>query len=193
MKISNNIPLCAEQIINEINQRQQAPWNCGRINEDNEFPNLNALFKIINSGITREDFFYQGDLFRIHSPYTGLYTRINPQKEIIISKPCRDGSCHILERTEYDSKLVAFSKSCDFTDFNVYYKVEPEQKAFILHFNTHELFGIDVNAFLKRYDKLYSHNRYKKEQEVLFPLSEEYLVKEYFCTPNQFKYYMRRF
>ena len=34
-------------------------------------------------------------------------------------------------------------------------------------------------------------NRYTEEQEVLFPITMDSLVKEYWCTPKQFRYYMR--
>ncbi len=189
MVVSKNIPLDANKIINEIMHRQQAPWNNGRINEYTEYPTLQKLFDLINSGIPEEDFFYKGDLFRLHTPFFTCSTNVDPQRECIIGKICSDDSCRALPITEYSHKLVAYSKSFDFTDTNVFYKVNPTGKAILLHINTQSLFGIDVNKILNRYGIV---TRYEKEQEVLFPLEEMFVVKEYNGTPNKFKYYLRK-
>ena len=189
MVVSKNIPLDANKIINEITHRQQAPWNNGRINEYTEYPTLQKLFDLINSGIPEEDFFYKGDLFRLHTQFFTCSTNVDPQRECIIGKICSDDSCKALPITEYSHKLVAYSKSFDFPDTNVFYKVCPTEKAILLHINTQSLFGIDVNKLLNRYGIV---TRYEKEQEVLFPLEEMFVIKEYNGTPNKFKYYLRK-
>lgn len=189
MIVSKNIPLEVDKIINEIMHRQQAPWNNGRINEYNEYPTLQKLFDLINSGIPEEGFFYKGDLFRLHTPFDTLSTDVDPQREQIIGKIYSDGSCRVLPITEYSYKLVAYSKAFDFTDTTVFYKVYPNDKAILLHINTQSLFGIDVNKLLNRYGIV---TRYEKEQEVLFPLEETFIIKEYNGTPNKFKYYLRK-
>ena len=189
MIVSKNIPLEADKIIKEIMHRQQAPWNNGRINEYKEYPTLQKLFDLINSGIPKEDFFYQGDLYRLHTPCDTLSTYVDPQRERIIGKICSDDSCRVLPLTEYSYKLVAYSKAFNFTDATIFYKVYPNENATLLHINTQSLFGIDVNKLLNRYGKV---TRYEKEQEVLFPLEETFVIKEYNGTPNKFKYYLRK-
>lgn len=189
MKVSKNIPLEADTIINEIMHRQQAPWNNGRINEYNVYPTLQKLFDLMNSGIPEEEYFYKGDLFRLHTPFYTLSTDVDPQRERIIGKISSDGSCSVLPITEYSNKLVAYSKTFDFTDTTIFYKVCPNDKAILLHINTQSLFGIDVNKLLNRYGKV---TRYEKEQEVLFPLEKTFVIKEYNGTPNKFKYYLRK-
>lgn len=188
--ISKNIPLEADKIINEITHRQQEPWNNGIINEYNEYPALQKLFDLINSGIPEEEFFYKGDLFRLHTPFFTLSTEVDPQREQIIGKISSDGSCSALPITEYSYKIVAYSKSFDFTDTKVFYHVFPKGKAILLHINTQSLYGIDVNKLLNRY-RIF--NRYEKEQEVLFPLEKTFVLKEYNGTPNKFKYYLRKY
>ena len=189
--ISDNIKIHADVVIAEIAQRQQLPWNNGRISDYNQFPELQKLFRIINSGIPREDFFFQGDLFRLHTTYVTLEEYVDPSKERITGKVCSDGSCEVIPLTEYSDTLVAFSKSYDFTDRRVYYKVYPSDKAIMIHSNTKDLYGIDVNAFMDRFGV--KQKRYSGEQEVLFPILRDYVVKEYEGTPNKFKYYLRSY
>lgn len=189
--ISSNINLSAEAVVDEISERQQLPWNSGGIARYKEYPALQELFRVINSGIPREDFFYQGDIFRLHTPYTGLADDIDPSQEDVVSRICNDGSCSILPRTRYSDAVVAFSKSFDFTDSKIYYKVAASMPARLIHVNTKNCYGIDVNKLMERFGcKI---ERYEKEREVLFPLLPEFVVKEYKGTPNKFKYYLRRF
>lgn len=186
--ISRSILLPAESVIAEICERQQLPWNSGSIAEYRDFPAIHALFQIINSGIPREDFFYQGDLYRLHSPYVGYASGIDPKREKIVSRICEDDSCLILRNTTYSEKLVAFSKTYDFTR-KVFYNVNPTKPATLIHVNTHQLYGIDVNVFMRRFGVL--QKLYEQEHEVLFPLLPEFVIKEYCGTPNKFKYYLR--
>lgn len=188
MNISKNIPINAEKVINQIYERLDLPWNNGRINESYEFPEIERLYQIINSGIEKEDFFYNGDLFRIHSRYTTTTDELDSDRERIIGNICRDNSCSVLPITEYSSRPVAFCKSYDFTDKKIFYHVISSEKAVMFHANTQGLYGIDVCKLLKRFGY---ESRFEGEQEVLFPLMKEYVIKEYECTPNQFKYYMR--
>ena len=188
MFISKNIHLDAEAVLEEMSERQGLPWNNGRINDYNHFYCLNELFKIINSGIPKEDFMYRGDLYRIHTPHSTLIEDVDTRKERIIGKIYDDGSCSVLPSTEYTENVVAFSKSPDFTK-PVYYKVGAARKAIIIHSNTGTQFGIDVNAFYSRFG--FQNDRFEEEMEVLFPITVETVMKEYVCTPNRFKYYMR--
>ena len=184
MIISKNIPLDAKSVIEEIKQRQTASWNDGRINDFSQFPTLEKLFEIMNSGIPKENFFFQGDLYRLHTPYTKCFSTVDFEKEEVLNEPCQDGSCSVLPKTVFTSDLAAFSKSFDFTDKKAFPKVDFEEKAVLLHFNTHDCYGIDVNKLLKRFN---CENRFEKEQEVLFPVAKNYLIKEYRGTPNEFK------
>lgn len=190
MIVSKNVPLDADKVISEIMNRQQAAWNNGRINDYNDYPTLQKLFDLINSGIPEEDFFYKGDLFRLHTPFFTCSTNVDPQRERIIGKICSDDSCRALPITEYSHKLVAYSKDLDFTNTKVFYKVYPTEKAILLHINTQSLYGIDVNKLLNQYGE---NSSFEKEHEVLFPLQEKFVIKEYSGTPNKFKYYLRNY
>lgn len=188
MIISEQIPIEVEDVISEMMYRQGLPWNNGRIADHYFFENLNKLFRIINSGIDKEDFMFQGNLYRIHTAYIRSIEYLDSFRERIIDSVCDDGSCSVLPYTNYTDEVVSFSKSPDFLK-DVYYKVATSRQAVLLHVNTGNMYGIDVNAFYKRYDLI--NERYAEEQEVLFPITLESLVKEYWCTPRQFRYYMR--
>ena len=190
MVISEQIPIEVEDVLSEMWSRQGLPWNNGRITDYHSFENLNKLFKIINSGIEKEDFMFQGDLYRIHTPYIMSIEFLDESRERLIDKVCEDGSCSVLPYTNYSDVVVSYSKSPDFTR-DVYYKVSGSGQAVILHVNTGYMYGIDVNAFYKRLGL--KENRYTEEQEVLFPITMDTLVKEYWCTPKQFRYYMRNY
>lgn len=186
MLISNTIKINAEDLLNEISQRQNAPWN-GYISTCRNFPLLQKLFEIINSGIPKEDFFYSGDLFRIHCPYSGYAIDIDEEKEYRASEICRDGSCSIQRYLQFSDQVTSFSKSPDFTS-SKWYKVYNTEKSTFIHVNTKELYGIDINVLQARFN---IETRFAYEQEVLFPLKKDFIVKEYHCTPNQMKYYFR--
>lgn len=189
MQVSKKIPIDVDLLLDEIKVRQGLSWDDGRINDYRKFNNLKKLFAIINSGIPKENFFFSGDLFRLHTQSVGHIKDFDCNKGQIVGRVYQDGSCSVLPFTEYNKELVAFSKSFDFTDRHIYYKVYGDDRSILLHFNTKNKYGIDVNAFQARYGIT---TRYKYEQEVLFPLEQEYLVKEYKGTPNKFKYYLRK-
>ena len=113
---------------------------------------------------------------------------LDASRERLIDKVCDDGSCSVLPYTNYSDEVVSFSKSPDFLR-DVYYKVSASRQAVMFHVNTGHMYGIDVNALYERFG--FKKNRYYEELEVLFPLTIESLVKEYWCTPRQFRYYMR--
>lgn len=188
MKITDYLSLNAQPILYEMRCRQEESWNYGKINDRYDYPYLNELFRIINSGIPKEDFMYQGNLFRIHSASTISYENIDLSKNILISDIYSDGSCGVLTKTELTDKVVAFSKNPDFTR-RIFYKIKPSQKAIILFANTNSLYGIDINEFYKHFGV--RNPRFEEEKEVLFPIFKENIIKEYQCTPRQFKYYMR--
>ena len=173
-------PFNYDLLVNEIYTRQNCSWNNGRINNYMSFPEIEACFDFINQG-DGYDVGYKGDLFRIHTVTTGIIDFIDPNKYDILNEPDEeDGSCSILSKTNYDGKIVAFSKSYDFTK-EVYYKVYPEQICNIIHINTGDMYGIDINTII-------TNERLEDEQEVLFPLDKKYLVKEYkHITPAEFK------
>lgn len=187
--ISPNIPLLGADAIREIRKRQGLPWNDGKISEYEEFPILQTLFHIINSGIPRQDFFYQGDLFRLHTPYPKLTDDVDLDNEEVVRKSPSSRSCVVLPITMYSESVVAFSKSCDFTDTRIYNKVIPSETARLIHINTGNKFGIDINKLMARFGC--ADGRFEGEEEVLFPLLREFVVKEYRGTPNQFRYYLR--
>ena len=116
MLISERIPLDVEAVIREIRERQGLPWNNGRINEYSNYGILQKLFVYMNSGIPEEDFFYKGNLFRIHSSYVEHVSRVDSSREIIVSSS-DDGSCSVLPVTEYSAALVSlFNKAFLCTD-----------------------------------------------------------------------------
>lgn len=188
MNISKNIEINIDDVKNEILDRQGRSWNGEVISENYTYNNLNNLYKIINSGIPKEDFMYFGDLYRIHSPYTSLYSCVDKEKEIVVGSICHDCSCHILRKTFYTDKVVSYSKSYDFTR-DVFYHIHPSQQSIIIHSNTKDLYGIDINVLLKRFNIF--NDRFVEEQEVLFPLLKDYVVKECKCTPKQLNYYLK--
>ena len=172
-----------------IQQRQQLPWDNAKLNDYAE-NRLEEWFEYINKPDTWKDcWFYQGDLYRIHTPYSGLSTEIDKTKERIVSKIYEDDSCNILPITQYSDKIVAFSKSYDFTT-DAFYKVDERgYPDTFIHINTGDKYGIDVNKLYKSLG--YEQTRYSKEYEVLFPLSKTFMIKEYICSPKQFLYYNR--
>ena len=188
MSILSNKDLDLELLYDELLMRREAPWNNGRINDRLSFPELNKLFKLINSGTEKESFFYQGNLFRIHQGYSMLYDDIDMSREVLCGSIYDDGSCYVLPVTKYDEKLVAYSLSPDFAR-DSYYKVRGDETAVIIHANTKDKYGIYGNELIRvlggQMDKFY------EEYEVLFPLSKKYVVKEYETTPNRFRYYKR--
>ena len=194
--ISDYIRLDPLLVIRELEELRELPWNNGCIHDDEKFPNIDKLFKIMNSGIPEEDFFFRGDIFRIHSCKTACLDSLDMGRcpcEIISS--CSDGSCSILLDTQYTLYPVSFSKNPDFTRIsenggNVFYKVIPNKVARIIHVNTGSKYGIDVNAFLQRYGY---RDQYFDEEEVLFPIDKNYVVHEYKTTPNKMRYYFRNF
>lgn len=179
-----------KKVIEEIQNRQGMPWNNGGMSND-KFPAIEEFFKYINSGIPKEDYFYSGDLFRLHTPYTTFDKWIHPEEGEILGVASLDHSCRFLPKTIYNGRVVAFSKNCDFTNRAIFPKVHSNETARLIHINTKDLYGIDVNKFMD----LFGHKLelYEKEEEVLFPLNKEYVVKEYKGTPNKFKYYLRGF
>lgn len=169
-----------EKCIKELHNRQNRDWNNGRIADNYDYPEIEKCFELINIKQS-EELGYKGDLFRIHTVTTGIIDFIDPNEYEILNEPEEeDRSCSVLSKTVYDGKIVAFSKSYDFTK-EVYYKVNPEQICNIIHINTGDMYGIDVNAII-------TNERLEDEQEVLFPLDKKYLVKEYkHITPIEFK------
>ncbi len=188
MVISKYIPLKVEEVIAEIKLRQGLPWNNGRINDYSDFSLLQKLFEYMNNGAPKDKYFYQGNIYRIHSSYAKLIEQVDHRSEHIVSQ-CSDGSCSVLPITEYSDNLVSFSKNRDFTR-PCYNKIYPTESAIMFYCCTGTMFGLDVNAFLQKYGA--PNERYIDEQEVLFPLNKKCIVKEYKCTPNQFNYYLRK-
>ena len=187
MLISEYIPLPVDRIIDEIIERQGLPWNNGRINDYSDFALLQQMFCYMNKGIPTEEYFFRGNLYRIHSSYPTLLSEVDNQHELIVHSS-DDGSCRVLPVTEYSDKLVSFSKDRDFTR-KCYNKIYADETAIMFYCNTRELFGLDVNDFLRRYGV---HNeRFEEEKEVLFPLMKNCIIREYTCSPNQFNYYLR--
>lgn len=178
-----------KSVIKEIQKRQQGSWHKGAGLYD-DFPAIQELFQIINSGIERDDFFFSGDIFRLHTPFDIDADNTCEMEGEIIGKIYIDNSCLFLPKTVYNNNIVAFCKNCDFTR-DVFYKVAPNMPARLIHVNTGSLYGIDVNKFMDKFGC--KMGRYEKEEEILFPLDKEYVVKEYKGTPRKFKYYLRRF
>lgn len=179
-----------DELVNIIRRRQRLPWDNAQLN-DCENSKLKEWFSYINNPTTpKEKWFYQGDLFRIHTPHTGLSQEIDKTKERIIGAVCSDDSCSILRYTQYSDNLVAFTKTYDFTS-KAFYKIREKgyPTSTCIHLNTGDKYGIDVNALYQTLG--YEPTRYYDEYEVLFPLEIQYVVKEYVCTPQQFKYYNR--
>ena len=104
-----------EKAIEEINIWQNMPWNYGIYLSNRKFKEINKLFKYINSGISIDDYFYNGPIYRIHCQHVTLAEAINPEEEYIIGEICPDGSCSVLPKTKYTNKLCSFSADYDFT------------------------------------------------------------------------------
>jgi hypothetical protein len=174
-------------LISIIHERQGLPWGYAKLIEwKDDF--LKKVFSDMNNGvISLQPWFYRGDLYRIHTPHSGLAENIDENIERIVSEICDDGSCSILPYTQYTTSLVAFTKLHDFTD-NAFNKVY-DQMSTCIQVNTGELYGIDVNAL---YDFLGIEKfpPYEQEQEVMFPLLKEYVIQEHVCTPLEFKAYI---
>lgn len=189
--IDPNIPISVDCVLNSIREHLGHPWNGNIQNNYQGAETLQSLYDYINSGIPTPDFAYQGDLFRIHSPYIKYATLIDPKTEKIIGKISKYGSAFIVPFTHYDKYLVSFSKSNDFTK-PIYSKVSEDQQAILFHINTMDKYGINICKIIEKYDEIY-YSRFKDEEEIMFPLLSQYVKKEYQCTPRQFNYYMRRY
>lgn len=186
--ISPNIPLNAYEIVEAIYVHQGNPWNGNIGNNYDEVEILTELWKYMNSGIPKEYFFYTGDLYRIHCQRTTLAQNVDKENETIVGNISSDGSCSILPKTHYDGYPVSFSKSFDFTK-SVYSKIVHSEISIINHINTKDKYGIDINKITLRYGGY--NPRVVEEQEIMFPMLKECVVKEYKCSPKQFLYYMR--
>lgn len=189
MIVRQDIPLNVDDIVHTIRERQGAGWNGGIYYQYFNSSILQSLFDYMNSGIPVDNYFYRGSIYRIHCSSFMLASNVNKDDDIIIGKICGDGSCRVLPVTKYTDKLSSFSKCYDFTT-KCYYKVSPKEQAVLFHFNTGDKYGLDINSFLHKYG--YKNEIFEGEQEILFPFSQQYILKEYHCTPNQFKYYMRK-
>lgn len=174
-------------IAKELDMWQGTPWNGGGASMD-EFPALQRLFYQINAVHCKPAYAYQGRLYRIHSRHSVLVNDVDYSKERIVSTVCRDNSCSVLPVTQFSDRLASFSKSPDFTG-SIYYKVLASERAVFLVVDTKRMCGIDVVAL--RHMLGIGGGRHDAEQEVIFLVKRSCLVKEYWCTPNQFKYYMR--
>lgn len=171
----------------EIDVWLGAPWNGGG-KAPEQFPELNCLFKRINRIKEVLPYAYSGRIYRVHCSHSGLAADVDESREYVAGHIWSDGSCSILPITQYDGRLASFSKFPDFTT-PTYYKVCPTKKAVFLVSDTGSQKGIDVMALL-----LYlgvKKSRFAGEQEVIFPVTRDTVVKEYHCTPNRFRYYMR--
>ena len=170
-----------------IQKRQEKSFDNARFKceQYNEFFRL--LFKWMNKKQTPEPYFYQGELYRIHVPRIYDIDYVNREEIIEPFESESDGNVLALKDTRYSDELVSFSKDYDFTK-DVFYNVYPTQIARFFHCNTKQFYGLDVNKFYESYGERIE--RYEKEQEVLFPLQKEFVIKEYTCTPIKFKEYM---
>lgn len=182
--IAKDIPLKAKDVADEIFKRQGMPFNDGRTNDYEDFPNIQELFKIINSGVKKQPWMYQGRLYRIHSAHPTTPYLVDKIKEEIIEE-INDNECVVLPYTEYSEKLVAFSKNDDFTRKGLFnHKLDTERIAVIICADTKKYYGIDVNEFCKHF-KNYK-KQFANEEEVLFPLLKEFVTDEFKCTPEEF-------
>lgn len=189
MNIRNDIPLNVDDVVRVIIKRQDVSWNGGIYYNHSNLDVLQLLFEYMNSGITVDDYFYKGNIYRIHCSSSMSASKVNKNDLVIISKIYEDDSCEVLPITKYTDGLSSFSKCCDFTK-RCYYKVFSKRQAVLFHFNTGDKYGLDINSFLHKFG--YRNERFEDEQEIIFPFSKQYILKEYHCTPNQFKYYMRK-
>lgn len=186
----NSIYIDETIVLCEIEERKNAPWNNGRINDYLQMSETNKLFHAINSGTATPNFAFKGRLYRMHSPTSDFANMLDLNQYEIIGKIYDDNSCRALSKTQYSDKLVAWSKNYNF-DNHQWYKAYCAGRSRFLVANTQKVYGIDVNAFLDRFGS--GPGRFMYEHEVLFPLMPEYILHEYTCTPQQFHRYMRKY
>lgn len=169
-----------EKLTQEISKRQAKSWHNAQSDDPNEYSTIYDTFALLKNSGYDYGIGYQGDLFRIHSPHTTLKEYVDLDKENIIGEICDDGSCSVLPKTCYNNNIASFSKTYDFTK-PVFYKIFEDGIYNFIHVHTKDIYGIDVN-------KIVNNPLYTDEEEVLFPISKEYLVKEYKqITPKHFK------
>lgn len=168
-----------EKFRNELCKRQRLSWSDGRIEDYEKFPEIKKVFEVINE---LNKIGYKGDLYRIHFAQHVESDKANIEEDYIIRTDERNNDCYLIPKTDYNGKIVSFSKSYDFTDTKNYPKITPDLPYYnFIHINTSDMLGIDVM-------KAGGDKRYQNEQEVLFPLDKKYLVKEYkHITPIEFK------
>lgn len=193
--ISNDIPLYLDDILNAVLQHQKQPWCDASSDECDELIVLQNLFDYMNSGAEPDVYFYKGDLYRIHTSQTMLRTQIGTDYLILSSSS--DTSCHVLRDPLYSDCVKSFSKAHKFSDKKIYNDVFSNERADIFHVKAEKQYGIDLNVLWHMIpddildNKYSSYKRYCNEEEVLYPLRKQDLVKWYRCTPNQFDYYYR--
>lgn len=183
-----DLDLSSYDLKNAIGAHQGRAW--GMSEEAPEEAIFQKIYQHINSEMKLCDFFYKGDLFRIHVPASTLASKINPEIEFRSGPISDDGSCKVLPITRYEDTLRGFSKSYDFT-LSKYYKIQQDEKAVFLYCNTGNMCGIDINFLSRNIGCL--NSRFEYENEVLFPVQKEYIIEEYVCTPTEFKIKMNKY
>lgn len=174
-----------KNLIDIIEYRQGLSWDDSRLETKKE-NELEEWFEYINKpDVKKEQWFYNGYIYRVHIPYPKLEKDIDKKTEKRVSEPCSDGSCSVLKNTVYGNELKSFSKSYDFlSDAFPKIKEISDTKCIFIQVNTKTIYGIDVNELITSY---YGYkNRYYNENEVLFPLKKEFVEKEHTCEPKYF-------
>ena len=118
--------------------------------------------------------------------YHGDIYRVLDKKEVY---PKNGEPYRRMPAIKWHGMIASWSSSYDFTvGFNHMY---PDEKYTIIHANTGNSAGIDVNKFSKY---LGCYNQYTAcENEVIFPMKKEFVVNVYKnISPTEFKELMKR-
>ena len=113
---------------------------------------------------------YQGKLYRIiHAA-------------IVQDESAEEGVSYELPKVEYHGMISHWTN--DYTFKGLRHKLSAEVPYIILEADTQDHLGFDVNKFRRKYDREKHHTEI--EQEIIFPMYKDCIIKEYRMSINEF-------
>ena len=157
-----------EKLIHCIRKRQDKPFESAGYNFNDNV--LQDYLEYMNSHEEEcSQYGFKGTLYRVHVPLLCHVDNVDDKCEIV-TKSSEGEHCYILKNIQYNDKIVSFTK-----DLTLNF-LKPEYKNMLkdlICLDTKDMYGIDV-CKLMRFAGM-DNERFDYEQEVLFPLTKEYV------------------